>query len=261
LLGLDGKNNIGATVVSASATIGSGLSGTGKGVKLAVPASVFAGKPAAIQVFGQRANSEPFYLVGQKPIPTDFLWKDLAPNAPVNLYFAGMPTGLEPTTDDFGVGGTDTVYGVKNQVFNFGLGDNAIQIAHTPESFDSMTDAVMYRFKTGATTKVTVSVNPADEDQLENVLRRIGYKYYGNREANYGAPLDSVPSAMFFDMNIPYITSSAQNRIFLFGVTSETLDEAAIEAALKKKDPFNITFNFQKTPFIHASRQNWIGRE
>lgn len=253
LFGLDPYGNPAPTDWSSEIAKAAAL-GAGEALQISIPSAQQANRPIAVQVAVSSGGTNPFYA--QPPVPLNgfSMRSNSSPADPLIIKIAGKPSGNEPIDTDL-PGPAPTVKGAKSKLFNFGLGDDGLGILHKLAKFESRTDAIDTTFLTGGTSGITFSVNPADSAQLENLLPFFGYRLIGGAARSWGAPLESTQNVICVDLDIPYVNSSLQNRLFLFSMGARTIEDATLSAALLKKEPFTISLNFVKTQYIHQAHQ------
>jgi len=247
-------NDLVAGEWSDPVTLASALT-AGQGVKvtLAQADPIIAKKILGVQVGFLRSAGEKIKVIGQRAIPSKFLRSGKVPDQPFSFTIDAYKEGWAEI-DELEQSAAAKMYGSIPKLFGFGLGEDGIKYMSTKESFESKTDSVTSKFLTGASSGIKFSVNPADAKQLERVLRALGFNFSGDH-ADLGAPLQGSPIVIPFDMDIPYITTNLQNRLFAWGISAETLAEATISASLNKKDAFEIDLPWYKSTYIHQNSQ------
>ncbi len=232
----------------------------GQGVRIVVDQTdpIWAKKIAGVQLAIAKAAGETYFVAGIEPLLPQYLRFAKVPDVQQVFYIDTYEEGWAELSD-LKEAAPAKAYGCLPQSFNFGLGDDAFTFPHKVESFDSNTDSVTSKFKTGMTFGVKVKVNPADSGQLKNVLDRIGYNFYNENNGNSGAPLEVTPTTMIFDTDIPFMSGQERNRLVAWGVTAKSSNDAELSAAIKKKDAFDMEFMWYKSPYFHQSYQTHFG--
>jgi hypothetical protein len=253
LLGLTANKIPKWTALSAAAVKASALT-SGQGLRVTIKLANLANKPLAVGVFVANAAGAEHYLADIYPIPAESLRGNAAHGSDYTVDIARRPNSNQPSASEITSKLSNnnlTVYGVITYKPDLGLGPDGASLITTPESFTSSTNGTTSTFAPSLGAKVQLSINPATEGQLEELMKIMGFSVTGGSKMKGGSPESFTPEVDVLDFDLsPYINASGRNRVMVFGVANKTTEESTLQKAFNSKEPTSVTLNVLPTDFI-----------